>query len=600
MSFFRELKERNVFKVAFIYTVTGWLLAQVAGLALPTFNAPEWVLQVFLFFLLLGFPVALIMAWALELTPEGIKRAEVSVGEKRMWLIAAVFMVGAISWFELGMSPAETPAHAEQVASAETVQPPAVAEDGVSIAVLPFIDLSPEKDQEYFALGMSEELLNVLAKIQEMSVTSRTSSFVYQDSELGAQAIGRELGVSHVLEGSIRKAGMQLRITAQLIDTRTDRHLWSETYDRSLEDVFSIQDEIATAIVAELRESLGIASPASAVSVAASTENIDAYTLYLEARELFRVRRVRDALASLEQAVALDPNFARGWELLSAAYAVAPGWLGNDRNYLALASEAAGRALAMNPELALAHASLGNVAMSLEDPDLLGAIEHFERALELDPNDETTHSWLAIIWQSAGYLDRAEASHRRCLEINPGYINCSRNLAAAYTMLGEQEKGLALYEDALARSPIGTNGEITQIKPLREQGQRTASLLLGYFILDHLRIDFDNWEQLVLTDRDEHPAERAALREALLGVHENEHVILHALANYYLLAIGYPEDIKVGVYDYLWIFLQYPAYRQSGRMVADIKAMNLPPVWEKYGPPPFCRKVNENYVCEAP
>ncbi|MDX1455740.1 MAG: adenylyl cyclase, partial [Gammaproteobacteria bacterium] len=260
MSFFKELKERNVVKVAVIYAVTGWLLAQIADLALPAFGAPDWVLRVFLFFLLLGFPVALIMAWALELTPEGIRKAESSAGEKRMWSIAVILVVMVVAWFELGMQKESAPSAQvdSPVAVAAPAQGKAVEEQGVSIAVLPFIDLSSEQDQQFFALGMSEELLNVLAKIDRLEVASRTSAFAFQGSELGAQAIGRQLGVDHVLEGSIRKSGERLRITAQLIDVETDRHLWSDTYDRELADVFDIQDEITSAIVESLREPLGI------------------------------------------------------------------------------------------------------------------------------------------------------------------------------------------------------------------------------------------------------------------------------------------------------------------------------------------------------
>ncbi|MDX1455864.1 MAG: adenylyl cyclase, partial [Gammaproteobacteria bacterium] len=244
MSFFKELKERNVVKVAAIYVVTGWLLVQVATAVFPIFGIPDWAGRLVVLLIALGFPIALIMAWALELTPEGIKRAESSAGEKRMWAIAIALAVATIAWFELGGSASSTASgvHANV--------------DDKSIAVLPFADLSVEGDQVYFGDGMAEEILNLLAKNPELRVAGRTSSFKFRGEETDLRNIGDALNVAHVLEGSVRKAGLQVRVTAQLIDTESGFHLWSETYDTQLDNIFEVQDRISASIVEALEATI--------------------------------------------------------------------------------------------------------------------------------------------------------------------------------------------------------------------------------------------------------------------------------------------------------------------------------------------------------
>ena len=304
MSLFNELKRRNVFRVALFYIVSAWLIIQVAETLLPMFDVPDGVLRAIVFILALGFVPALVFAWAFELTPDGIKRdrdarvdpsIKQQTAQKLNWatLAAAVLAIGLLTADRFLIQPDPEPPS----------QPSAVALNGspdeendrinpASIAVLPFEDLSPSGDQQYFSDGIAEEILNVLVRLEGLEVASRTSAFRFRDREdIGIPGIAGELEVRHVLEGSVRKAGDTIRVTAQLIDGETDKHLWSDTYDRSLtaENVFAIQDEIATSIVAALRASIELPDT-STPHVSVSTDNLDAYELYLQARGLFNAR----------------------------------------------------------------------------------------------------------------------------------------------------------------------------------------------------------------------------------------------------------------------------------------------------------------------
>jgi TolB-like protein len=298
MSFIEELKRRNVIRVGIAYVVVGWLVSQVAEFAIETFGAPDWVLKIFVVFLMLGFPVVAVFAWAFEMTPDGIKlerdvdRSQSIVKHTRRKLdYTIVFvLVLALGYFifdefqdqanETASTLAETSAQTEALVAidATPVDP--------SIAVLPFADMSPDQDQGYFSDGISEELLNLLVRVDGLKVASRTSSFTYKGSTQSLAEIADELKVDHVLEGSVRKADNRLRITAQLIDASTDRHIWSDTFDRELVDIFAIQDEIANAIVAALSAELGILQDTQVVSASIATENLDAYEL----RECLAIR----------------------------------------------------------------------------------------------------------------------------------------------------------------------------------------------------------------------------------------------------------------------------------------------------------------------
>ena len=332
MSFFSELKRRNVIRVAAAYIVIGWLLLQVADILTPALHLPEWILSAIALVLMLGIVPALLFSWAYELTPDGLKKdsevdsasSNTSHTAKKLDVITIIAVVGIAALVIWQQSNPPSPS--------ETVEPIVTAMDAgivdASIAVLPFADLSPGGDQAHFSDGIAEEILNVLVRIESLKVASRTSAFGFKGQEaLGIPLIAERLQVRHVLEGSVRKSGNTVRITAQLIDAKTDAHLWSDTFDRELttENIFAVQDEIAGAIVAQLGAMLGDDGIAQS-TVKVKTENLDAYDSFLKAQSLFHVRsekNVPEIIDLYTQAVAIDPNFAEAWAGLSAANLVA-------------------------------------------------------------------------------------------------------------------------------------------------------------------------------------------------------------------------------------------------------------------------------------
>ena len=407
MSFIEQLQKRNVMRVAIVYGITGWVLAQVMEYATETFGAPEWVLKIFTVGILLGFPLALILAWAFEMTPQGIKRAadvtpddEAAKGKGRKidFVIIGVLAIAlAISIVTRQWGP-------EDDAAGIVAAPTAAL---TSVAVLPFLNMSNDPENEFFSDGISEELLNVLVKVEGLRVPSRTSSFAFKGVEKSLGEIASELEVDHILEGSVRKSGNTVRVTAQLIDVNTDTHLWSESYDRELTDIFAIQDDIASSIVAALQEALGTGA---SVGTTQSTDNLEAYELYLQARHLWRQRQtesIRNSIELFKQALELDPGFAKAWSNLAAAYVVLPGY---DRESdvdadARAARDSANRALEIDPGIAEAYAVLGFV--NQYDDDFVGMFENVEKALALDPTDTTIRLWYGIALLETGYFDEA-------------------------------------------------------------------------------------------------------------------------------------------------------------------------------------------------
>jgi len=304
MSLFAELKRRNVVKVGAAYLLVAWLVVQAASIGFPAFDAPPWALRVFILVLLLGFPIAVVMAWVFEMTPEGLKVEPAPMGTKRIVGVALVLAALAVLWYYRGQPTVRDSAIPQGEVGAVAPAPP--KELPKSIAVLPFVNMSADTSNEPFADGISEELLNVLVKVPGLGVASRTSSFAFKGRELGAGEIAKQLKVSYILEGSVRKAGDKVRITAQLIDAVHDRHLWSETYDRELTDIFAVQGEIANAIVGALRGELDGAKPAPKVEVQADTQNMQAYELYLKARENFIARRELPETVKMFERVVLE------------------------------------------------------------------------------------------------------------------------------------------------------------------------------------------------------------------------------------------------------------------------------------------------------
>jgi TolB-like protein len=398
MSLIVELKRRNVFRVGAAYAIVAWLLIEVASVILPTFKAPEWVMQVFTFLLILGFPVALIFAWAFELTPEGIKReAAVDPDESitrvtgrkldfaiiALLVIAVVFLV--VDNYVLEAEPETAEVAGEQVPAAVPI------EREKSIAVLPFKNLSDNDENVYFSDGIMEAILNDLARIRDLKVVSRTSVEAYRDTSKSIPLIGSELDVAHVLEGSVQRSGDRVRVNAQLIATQDDRHLWSSNYDRDISDIFKIQSEIGNAISRNLE--LILTSEEKESMANAPTSNLQAYDLYLRSRgitswiwwEEATAEAVREALDLCQQAVNLDTEFA-------LAYAC----IGNNLHKLGIADYVAvdewkqpalenlNKALSLDPSLWEAHATLANISFSTGD--YASGSYYTDKLLQYHPN----------------------------------------------------------------------------------------------------------------------------------------------------------------------------------------------------------------------
>ena len=319
MAFFAELQRRRVGKVAIAYGAVAWAATEASSVVLPALHVPEWVLTAIVVFLLTGFPIAMALAWIFDVGPEGISRTEpqappaAQVKLRIAYAAVVVVCMGALGYvlYERGLGRA----HA--------------GEPRDSIAVMPFANLSGDPAKDYFSDGMSEELLNLLTRVPGLKVASRTSSFAYKDREVDVRQIGRELGVSAVLEGSVRQASDQVRITAQLIDAESGFHLWSETYDRKLADVFQVQDEIAKAIVDKLKIELAPADQQLAQRQKAPTQNVEAYELYLQGRAIWKRRgaeNLKRAIELYQAAIGKDPAFARAHAALASAYVVLPGY----------------------------------------------------------------------------------------------------------------------------------------------------------------------------------------------------------------------------------------------------------------------------------
>lgn len=479
--FLKEAKRRNVFRVAFVYIIAAWLTMQVVDVMFPALNVPAWVTSAIAVVLLIGLPFALIFAWAFEMTPDGIKRERdvdrsqsitSQTGQKLNHLFIVILAV-AVGFLLVDKFMLQK--HGQND-SAET----ALAEIKPSIAVLPFVNMSGDKENEYFSDGLSEELLNVLARIPQLHVAGRTSSFQFKGTNEDLRLIGQKLNVANVLEGSVRRAGARLRITAQLIDTESGYHLWSNTYDRELTDIFAIQDEIAANVVEALRLTL-LGEDTDTPSH--GTDNIEAYNLYLQAlyfQDHASEENYAKAEDSLRQAIALDPEYAQAYALRSLVHQQRISGFASDgtEDFIAefdTVRRYAQQAMDLDPDLADAYAAMG-IAASTANWDYETGVQNLTTALKLAPNHVRSLSWLGIIRLVQTRIDESIEYLQRSLQIDPLSIATHRDLGDALFVAGRHEEALDNFRNALRLQPdaVRIHGRMARVFLVANEWEKAA------------------------------------------------------------------------------------------------------------------------------
>jgi TolB-like protein/Flp pilus assembly protein TadD len=491
-NFFAELKRRNVYKVAITYVVVAWLLIQAASILLPTFEAPTWVMKAFVVFLAFGFVISVMISWAFEATPEGLKRTENVPPEVAAKLPTwnprkfATFIVGlaviasglfAFQFLRTRSKPAPRSA-SEPVGrdkqSEATTAVPAISRK--SIAVLPLLNESGDPKDEYFSDGLSEELIAALAQIKDLKVIGRSSSFRFKERKEETKTIGEKLGVATLLEGTVRKQGERVRIVAELINAADGIELWTRTFDRELKDIFALQEEIAAAVASSLKVTLlGLDDRSSANP---TTRNTEAHNAYLLGHYHFLRRNVEDyrkAVADFDEAIRLDPNYALAYAERSEAWTLIGDQSGEGKSAWPKARSDAERAVAIAPTLAEAHAALGWVRFFVEWRFAEGLIA-LRRAKELSPANPTANDLLARVIVYLGELDEAEKQARQAVELDPLAFPAQHNLARILWFEGKLDEADAVARKSAELQPAAAAAHRWQVLVAASRGDGETAL----------------------------------------------------------------------------------------------------------------------------
>ena len=466
-NFFAELKRRNVYKVAVAYVVVAWLLIQAASIFLPAFDAPPWVMKIFIIVIIFGFPVALILSWAFEITPEGIKlESEIEQSKsitrrtgRKIVAVTIALAVVAASLFVYQMvrsKSAITPRPVTQPEARPGFQSEAVTlAPNKSIAVLPFDNLSGDPQNAYFSEGVQDEILTRLAKIAELKVISRTSTQRFKSAPEDLRQIAQQLGVANILEGSVQKANDQVRVNVQLINALTDTHLWADTFDRKLTDIFAVETEIAKTVADMLQAKL--TGSEQHVIAARPTENSEAHQLYLKGRFFWNKRTGNDLKKSIdyfEQAIAADPSYALAYAGVADGYVFLPGYnAGAPRDCYPKAMAAAKKALELDDTLAEAHTTLA-LAIWYYEFDFAQANREFQRAIELNPNYAIAHQQYGNNTLSAlGRFDDAIGEGKRAVELDPLSLIINADLGTDYYFARRYDESIAQLRKTVELDP---------------------------------------------------------------------------------------------------------------------------------------------------
>jgi TolB-like protein/Tfp pilus assembly protein PilF len=583
---------------------------QVVSVMTPALSLPDWVDSFFAVVLIIGFPVALLMAWAFEMTPQGVKRTEAVVdGDSitdrtgRKLDITIVIGLGLVvlllGWQGLNQNGQTSKTN--------------ITGDATSIAVLPFVDLSPNGDQEFFADGISEEILNVLVPIEGLKVAGRTSSFSFKGRNQDLREIGAALNVNHVLEGSVRRSGTKLRITAQLIRSDDGFHIWSETYDRELTDIFEIQDEIARSVADQLATSLGLSfGLTSETLVKDRTEDIVAYDLYLKAKKLYEKRGLENldiALLLLIEATTRDPDYAPSFIVLSNVYSVYQAYQtdipseATIRHWRSIGKAAARRAIKLSPDSGAAYASLGS--MYTYDFDWIKAFENFDKALVLAPDNANIRDRMAQNLMEVGQYKKAIEMSLSAIDIDPLVAIYHRNLANSYGLNGDIEKAIGQYRHTYMLEPSQASALWNLWNLYISEGRTKDALNLAEeaFASGHFNqgaLDYTKTLHTVFESGDD---------KAIHASIEN----MDNFGPRYFLAhnIG-DKQIAINAMDWYWENaveqgLYYTTLRQlkinyiydQPRFKEQVRKDNILAYWQHAGFPPQCRAAGEDdFTCD--
>ena len=633
MSFFNELKRRNVFRVGIAYLIGSWLLAQIAELLLDTFNAPEWTMKFIFVVLLIGFPIAIFFAWAFELTPDGIKkekdvdrsksRSQVT-GQKLNNAIVGILVVAlvyfAIDKFVLSPGRAQPGSdHFSQQASGQTTVTseksaltpndaaptdagPAI--NSKSVAVLPFVNMSSDPEQEYFSDGITEEIINALVKIPGLSVPARTSVFGFKGQHGDVRKIGEQLGVAHVLEGSIRSQGKQVRITAQLIKIDDGFHMWSETYDRKLDNIFVVQEEIAKAIATVLTGELGM----DIDTVPNKTVNMEAYDSYLQGRALLHKRGLDNldkAVALFKQTTELDPEFAPAWAAMALSYSV----MDLSPDLLALAIDTAEHALSLDPGNVDA---LNALASALRDSWRWSEAEpYFDRAMAIDPQSSELLEDYAEFLGMTGRFDEYLSVSANGYAIDPRLGPLVDCYVSALMIDGQFDRSIEMIEQY--NRSIGPDQvlvywheSIWKIIPLMAMGDSNRAIESARSISPERMATPIRDAIIGLLENPGNEDARTVLRNAISVENPSDYDSDIYTAWLVLVFAGDIDFVinqtiigsrkySFGNVEPIWSPI-YAKFRQHPRFGEYLEILNLPDYWDQAGWPDICQRHDDGRI----
>jgi TolB-like protein len=614
MSFFSELKRRNVFRVGIAYLIVSWLLAQIAELLLETFNAPDWTMQFIVVVLMVGFPIAVFFAWAFELTPDGVKResdvdrsqsirAETGRKLDRSIILVLVVALAYFVWESRFSQDIATPPAIEPIAESSEQQITQQADtETQSVAVLPFVNMSSDPEQEYFSDGITEEIINALVKIPGLSVPARTSVFGFKGHQGDVRNIGEQLSVAHVLEGSIRSQGDQVRITAQLIKVDDGFHLWSETYDRKLDNIFVVQEEIAKAIATVLTGELGL----GVVTVPNKTRNMAAYDSYLQGRALLHKRENLDqAVAFFQRTTELDPQFAPAWAAMALTYSV----MDSTPELLDKSITTARHALSLDPENVDA---LDALASALRDSWQWAEAEtYFERAMSIDPQSSELLEDYAEFLGTVGRFDQYLSTAREGYTIDPLLGPLADAYVSALMFDGQYIRAMEVIEQwnrlkGKAQIIAWWYEPYWKMLPLMASGDDAGAIAMANRLGPENMAEPISTAIIAMLENPANEQARDVLRAAISGENRNYYDADAWMANLVLAHTGdidfviddiitEAQKFRFGNIEDIWSPI-YGKLRQHPRFETFLELVNLPEYWDQAGWPDICQRKDDGRI----